>query len=181
MTDIATPTGLLIAGEWQSGPDRFEVHDPSDYSVLAEVADASVADGLDAVTAAHDAFAEWSVTPPRQRAEVLRKAFEIMTAEADTCARLIALENGKAWRDAMGETIYAAEFFRWFSEEAARIEGGFRYAPARDKTIITDHRPMGVAYMITPWNFPAAMATRKSPRPWPPVARASSSHPARPR
>ena len=161
MTDIATPTGLLIAGEWQSGPDRFEVHDPSDYSVLAEVADASVADGLDAVTAAHDAFAEWSVTPPRQRAEVLRKAFEIMTAEADTCARLIALENGKAWRDAMGETIYAAEFFRWFSEEAARIEGGFRYAPARDKTIITDHRPMGVAYMITPWNFPAAMATRK--------------------
>jgi succinate-semialdehyde dehydrogenase/glutarate-semialdehyde dehydrogenase len=101
------------------------------------------------------------VTPARQRAEVLRRAFEIMTAEAETCARLIALENGKAWRDAMGETIYAAEFFRWFSEEAARIEGGFRYAPARDKTIITDHRPMGVAYMITPWNFPAAMATRK--------------------
>ncbi len=161
MTDIATPTDLLIAGEWQTGTDRFEVHDPSDYSVLAEVADASVTDGLDAVTAAHDAFAQWSVTPPRQRAEVLRKAFEIMTAEAETCARLIALENGKAWRDAMGETIYAAEFFRWFSEEAARIEGGFRYAPARDKTIITDHRPMGVAYMITPWNFPAAMATRK--------------------
>jgi succinate-semialdehyde dehydrogenase/glutarate-semialdehyde dehydrogenase len=95
------------------------------------------------------------------RAEVLRKAFEIMTAEVETCARLISLENGKAWRDALGEATYAAEFFRWFSEEASRIEGGFRYSPARDKTIITDHRPMGVAFMITPWNFPAAMATRK--------------------
>ncbi len=161
MTDIATPTGLLIAGQWREGDERFEVHDPSDYSTLAQVADASVADGLDAVAAAHDAFGSWSQTAPRQRAEILRRAFEIMTAEAETCARLIALENGKAWRDAMGETVYAAEFFRWFSEEAARIEGGFRYAPARDKTIITDHRPMGVAYMITPWNFPAAMATRK--------------------
>jgi succinate-semialdehyde dehydrogenase/glutarate-semialdehyde dehydrogenase len=84
-----------------------------------------------------------------------------MTAEVETCARLISLENGKAWRDAMGEATYAAEFFRWFSEEASRVEGGFRYAPGRDKTIVTDHRPMGVAYMITPWNFPAAMATRK--------------------
>jgi succinate-semialdehyde dehydrogenase/glutarate-semialdehyde dehydrogenase len=84
-----------------------------------------------------------------------------MVAEIDDCARLIALENGKAWRDAMGEALYAAEFFRWFSEEASRVEGGFRYAPNRDKTIITDHRPMGVAYMITPWNFPAAMITRK--------------------
>jgi succinate-semialdehyde dehydrogenase / glutarate-semialdehyde dehydrogenase len=101
------------------------------------------------------------VMPARQRAEVLRRAFEIMTSELETCARIISLENGKAWRDAMGEATYAAEFFRWFSEEASRIEGGFRYAPNRDKTIITDHRPIGVAYMITPWNFPAAMATRK--------------------
>jgi succinate-semialdehyde dehydrogenase/glutarate-semialdehyde dehydrogenase len=84
-----------------------------------------------------------------------------MSAELETCARLISLENGKAWRDAMGEATYAAEFFRWFSEEASRIEGGFRYAPARDKTIITDHRPIGVAYCITPWNFPLAMGTRK--------------------
>jgi succinate-semialdehyde dehydrogenase/glutarate-semialdehyde dehydrogenase len=137
------------------------VFDPATLDVLAEIGDASVSDGLDAVTAAHDAFQTWSVTPARVRAEILRRAFEIMTAEAETCARLIALENGKAWRDAVGETTYAAEFFRWFSEEAARIEGGFRYSPARDKTIITDHRPMGVAYMITPWNFPAAMATRK--------------------
>jgi len=158
---VSSPTGLFIAGEWRGGDARFAVKDPSNYAVLAEVADATVADGLDAVAAASDAFATWSVSAPRQRAEVLRKAFEIMTAEAEDCARLIALENGKAWRDAMGETIYAAEFFRWFSEEAARIEGGFRYAPNRDKTIITDYRPMGVAFMITPWNFPAAMATRK--------------------
>ncbi len=161
MTDIAAPTGLLIAGQWRDSGGRFPVIDPSDFSVLAEVADASVDDALDAVGAAHDAFPTWSQTPARTRAEVLRKAYEIMTAEAETCARLIALENGKAWRDAMGETLYAAEFFRWFSEEASRIEGGFRYSPSRDKTIITDHRPIGVAYLITPWNFPAAMATRK--------------------
>jgi succinate-semialdehyde dehydrogenase/glutarate-semialdehyde dehydrogenase len=92
---------------------------------------------------------------------VLRKAFDIMTSEIEDCARLIALENRKAWRDAMAEATYAAEFFRWFSEEAARISGDFRYAPNRDKTIITDHRPIGPALMITPWNFPAAMATRK--------------------
>lgn len=161
MSQLATPTGLLIGGEWLQTEAKLPVMDPATFTVLAEIGDASVSVGLDAVTAAHDAFQTWSVTPPRVRAEVLRKAFEIMTAELETCARLISLENGKAWRDAMGEATYAAEFFRWFSEEAARIEGGFRYAPARDKTIITDHRPIGVAYMITPWNFPAAMATRK--------------------
>jgi len=84
-----------------------------------------------------------------------------MTAEVETCARIIALENGKAWRDAMAEATYAAEFFRWFSEEACRIQGDFRTAPGGDKTIVVDHRALGVAYMITPWNFPAAMATRK--------------------
>ena len=161
MSAVSAFDGLLIAGEWRQPGDRFDVINPADFSVLAQVADASVDDALDSVTAAHDAFQTWSQSAPRQRAEILRKAFEIMTAEADTCARLISLENGKAWRDAMGETLYAAEFFRWFSEEAARIEGGFRYSPSRDKTIITDHRPMGVAFMITPWNFPAAMATRK--------------------
>ena len=161
MTELAVPTGLFIGGQWLSSPTRFEVHDPSDYGVLAEVVDASVDDALDAVGAAYDAFGDWATTPARQRAEILRRAYDIMTAEAETCARLIALENGKAWRDAMGETIYAAEFFRWFSEEASRIAGDFRYAPARDKTIIVDYQPIGVAYMITPWNFPAAMATRK--------------------
>ena len=155
------PTGLLIGGQWHQTQGRLPVLDPATFTVLAEVGDASVADGLDAVASAYDAFSTWSVTPARQRAEILRRAFEIMTAEIETCARIITLENGKAWRDAMGEAAYAAEFFRWFSEEASRIEGDFRYAPNRDKTIVTDHRPMGVAYMITPWNFPAAMATRK--------------------
>jgi succinate-semialdehyde dehydrogenase/glutarate-semialdehyde dehydrogenase len=161
MTSLTAPTGLLIGGEWQQTEKRLPVMDPATFTVLAEIGDASVEDGLDAVGAAFDAFQTWSVTPARQRAEVLRRAFEIMTAELETCARIISLENGKAWRDALGEATYAAEFFRWFSEEASRIEGDFRYSPSRDKTIITDHRPMGVAYMITPWNFPAAMATRK--------------------
>lgn len=161
MAALTAPTGLLIGGEWLTTDARLPVTDPATASVLAEIGDASVEDGLAAVSAAHDAFQTWGVSPARQRAEVLRRAFEIMTAEIEDCARIIALENGKAWRDAMGEAVYAAEFFRWFSEEASRIEGGFRYAPNRDKTIITDHRPMGVAYMITPWNFPAAMATRK--------------------
>lgn len=159
--DISVPTGLLIGGQWSMTTSTTPVIDPSDLSVITEIANASVEDGLAAVAAAHEAFQTWSVTPPRVRAEVLRRAWEIMTAEIETCARIIAMENGKAWRDAMSEAIYAAEFFRWFSEEASRIEGGFRYSPARDKTIITDHRPIGVAYCITPWNFPAAMATRK--------------------
>ena len=161
MTELATPTGLLIAGEWVSTPQTIKVTDPSDLSTLATIGDASIADGLAAVGAAHDALQTWSAAAPRQRAEVLRRAFEIMTAEVETCARIIALENGKAWRDAMAEATYAAEFFRWFSEEACRIQGDFRTAPGGDKTIVVDHRPLGVAYMVTPWNFPAAMATRK--------------------
>jgi len=156
-----TPTRLLIGGEWVETAAGLNVINPASYGTLATIGDAGVAEGIQAVDAAHEAFQTWSITPARVRAEILRKAFDIMVAEIDDCARLIALENGKAWRDAMGEALYAAEFFRWFSEEASRVEGGFRYAPNRDKTIITDHRPMGVAYMITPWNFPAAMITRK--------------------
>ena len=161
MTAVATPTGLLIAGEWVTTANALPVMDPASLTKLADIGDAGVAEGLAAVEAAHDALGSWGATAPRQRAEVLRRAFEIMTAELDTCARIIALENGKAWRDAMAEASYAAEFFRWFSEEACRIQGDFRTAPAGDKTIVVDHRPLGVAYMITPWNFPAAMATRK--------------------
>ena len=152
---------LFIAGEWMSSGSRFPVFDPATGTVLAEVADGNVDSGRAAVDAAHSAFGPWAATAPRQRAEILRRAFDIMVADAETCARLIVLENGKAWRDAMAETMYAAEFFRWFSEEASRIAGDFRGAPAGDKTIITDHKPIGVAVCITPWNFPAAMATRK--------------------
>jgi succinate-semialdehyde dehydrogenase/glutarate-semialdehyde dehydrogenase len=158
---VATPSGLYIGGEWSSGSETFEVFDPATGMPLATAVDGDAGDARAAVDAAHAAFEGWASTPARQRAEVLRSAFEIMRAEADDCARLITLENGKALADARAEAVYAAEFFRWFSEEAVRVEGGFRDAPAGDKTIITDHRPIGVAYMITPWNFPAAMATRK--------------------
>ncbi len=165
MSVIATttnaPSRLLIGGEWVDTEGSLPVHDPATGEVLAEIADASAGEALEAVGAAHDGFSAWSQTSPRKRAELLRRAFEIMTAEIEDCARLIVLENGKAWADAMGEAVYAAEFFRWFSEEACRVAGDFRHSPSGDKTIVVDHRPMGVAYLITPWNFPAAMATRK--------------------
>ena len=139
----------------------LDVFDPATGQSLAQVGDATLDEALAAVTAADEAFVTWSQTAPRVRAEVLRRAWEIMTAELEDCARLISLENGKAWRDAMAEATYAAEFFRWFSEETVRVPGDFRLAPNGDKTIIVDHRPIGPALLITPWNFPAAMATRK--------------------
>ena len=158
---LTVPSGLLIDGEWLTSDSTLDVFDPASDQFLARVADASPADALDAVAAAHTAFGPWAAAAPRARSEVLRKAFEIMSAELEHCARLIVLENGKSWNDAMGEAAYAAEFFRWFSEEACRVPGDFRMSPSGDKTIVVDHRPMGVAYMITPWNFPAAMAARK--------------------
>lgn len=158
---VEVPTGLFIGGQWIPGERTLDVRDPAADRRLSGVADAGVTDALDAVSAAHAAFGPWASAAPRTRAEILRRAFEIMTAELDECARLIVLENGKSWADARGEAAYAAEFFRWFSEEACRVPGDFRMAPAGDKTIVVDHRPVGVAYLITPWNFPAAMATRK--------------------
>ena len=155
------PVDLLIDGVWTKSSQRFPVSNPADNSVITEVADATVQDAIASVDSSHEAFKTFSQTSPRSRAEILRKAFEIMTSEIDYCAELISLENGKALKDAKAESVYAAEFFRWFSEEASRITGDFRYAPNRDKTIITDHKPIGVAALITPWNFPAAMATRK--------------------
>lgn len=161
MTKISSPTGLLIDGKWITGSNKMDVIDPSSNQVLAQVTDATLAEVDAAIDSASTAFKTWSETAPRVRSEILRKAFEIMSAELEDCARLISLENGKAWRDAMGEAAYAAEFFRWFSEEAVRTPGDFRKSPSGDKTIIVDHRPIGVALMVTPWNFPAAMATRK--------------------
>ena len=161
MSAVNAPSRLLIGGEWVDTDQHLDVHNPATEELLSAIGNASVEDALQAVGAAHDAFGSWAGTSPRERAEVLRRSFEIMTAEIEDCARLIVLENGKAWSDAMGEATYAAEFFRWFSEEACRVAGDFRTAPGGDKTIVVDHRPMGVAYMITPWNFPAAMATRK--------------------
>lgn len=163
--DLTTeiPTELFIGGRWVSAADgaRFDVADPASGSVMCSVADATVDDGLAAVAAAHDALPAWSATPPRVRAETLRRAFERMTERADELADLIVRENGKARADALGEVAYAAEFFRWYSEEAVRILGTVSTSPSGDKRIIVSHRPVGVAVLVTPWNFPAAMATRK--------------------
>jgi succinate-semialdehyde dehydrogenase/glutarate-semialdehyde dehydrogenase len=157
------PTDLYVGGVWRSASDggRFEVVDPATGGVLATVADGTVADGLAAVDAASAAAAGWAATAPRERAEVLRRAFELMTAEAEDLAVLIALENGKALVDARGEVAYAAEFFRWYSEEAVRGAGSVVTAPSGAHRILVLQQPVGVCVLVTPWNFPAAMATRK--------------------
>jgi succinate-semialdehyde dehydrogenase/glutarate-semialdehyde dehydrogenase len=154
-------TELYIDGQWVQGDGTLPVVDPSTGAVIANVATAGVAECMAAVDAAHKALPAWSKTAPRVRAEILRKAFEIMVAESDHLATLISLENGKVFSDAKGEVAYAAEFFRWFSEEAVRTPGDFRLSPAGDKRILVTHQPIGVSLLITPWNFPAAMATRK--------------------
>src|SRR6202020_1224030 len=160
LTGIDVPTGLLIGGEWVKGNSTFPVLDPATEEPLAEVADGTVHDALDAGGAAHGALPAWAATP-RQRAEILRKAFELMTARSEQFARLMSAENGKSLRDARGEAAYAAEFFRWYAEEAGRIEGTVMRAPSGANRIITMHQPIGVSLLITPWNFPAAMAARK--------------------
>src|SRR6202046_5536418 len=161
LTGIDVPTGLLIGGEWSKGSATFPVLDPATEEPIAEVADGTVSDALDAVSAAQDALPAWAATPPRQRAEILRKAFELMTERSEQFARLMSAENGKSLRDARGEAAYAAEFFRWYAEEAVRIEGTLMRAPSGANKILTLHQPIGVSLLITPWNFPAAMATRK--------------------
>lgn len=157
------PTELRIGDAWVSASDgeRLDVTDPASGDVICSVADATVDDGIAAVSAAHDALAGWSATAPRERAEILRRAFESMIEQADDIADLIVRENGKARADALGEVAYAAEFFRWYSEEAVRILGSVSTSPSGDKRILVFHRPVGVAVLVTPWNFPAAMATRK--------------------
>jgi succinate-semialdehyde dehydrogenase/glutarate-semialdehyde dehydrogenase len=161
LTGIDVPTGLLIGGEWAKGSATFPVLDPATEEPLAEVADGTVSDALEAVSAAHAALPAWAATPPRQRSEILRKAFELMTARSEQFARLMSAENGKSLRDARGEAAYAAEFFRWYAEEAVRIEGTVMRAPSGANRIVTLRQPIGVSLLITPWNFPAAMATRK--------------------
>ena len=154
-------TQLYIDGKWVNGVSTMPVTDPSDESVIANVQISSEEQCIEAVDAAHRAFKGWAKTAPRVRGEILRKAFEIMVAEADRLAEIISRENGKVLSDAKGEVLYAAEFFRWFSEEAVRINGEFRTSPSGDKRIIVTKQPIGVSLLITPWNFPAAMATRK--------------------
>lgn len=154
-------TQLYIDGQWVDGSGTLDVIDPSDGSVIAKVATAGDAEIAAALAAADRAAPAWAKTAPRVRGEILRNAFELMTQEADYLAELISKENGKALPDAKGEVAYAAEFFRWFSEEAVRIAGDFRMSPSGDKRILVTHQPVGLSLLITPWNFPAGMATRK--------------------
>jgi succinate-semialdehyde dehydrogenase / glutarate-semialdehyde dehydrogenase len=161
-TGIDAPTQLLIGGEWAAGSAGvIPVIDPATEEAIAEVAGASPQDALAAVTAAQDALPAWAATPPRQRGECLRRAYQLMTDRAEALARLMVVENGKALRDARGEITYAAEFFRWYAEEAVRIEGSLMTAPSGANRIMVSRQPVGVSVLVTPWNFPAAMATRK--------------------
>jgi succinate-semialdehyde dehydrogenase/glutarate-semialdehyde dehydrogenase len=154
---------LYINGAWRDSASGavFDVINPFDESVLSQCASAEVADAQDALTAAANAAPVWRGMTPRQRSVILRKAFDLMTARLPEFAELITLENGKAKTDAMGEATYAAEFFRWFSEEAVRADGNLTMAPASGARILVHQKPAGIAYLITPWNYPAAMGTRK--------------------
>ncbi len=154
---------LYIGGTWRAGGsgERFAVRNPATGAVLAEFARATEADCLAAVDAAEAARADWAGRPPRERSEILRATFELLRSESEQLAELIVAENGKAFADAAAEAAYATEFFRWFSEEAVRVGGDFRLSPAADKRIVVTRHPIGVSVLITPWNFPAAMATRK--------------------
>lgn len=157
------PTDLYIGGEWRPASDgsRFDVINPADESVLASVASATTEDAISALDAADEAFADWAARKPRERGEILRKAFELFSARLEDFAELITLENGKARGDAMGEAAYSAEFFRWYAEEAVRAEGTLQTAPASGARILVQQKPAGLSVLVTPWNYPAAMGTRK--------------------
>ncbi|PZU08777.1 NAD-dependent succinate-semialdehyde dehydrogenase [Sphingomonas sp.] len=160
---FAIPTGLLIGDSWiePAGGKRIDILDPSTGGTLTSVADGGVADGIAAIDAASAAAAGWAATPPRKRAEILLACYRAMMDEQEWLAQLISLENGKAISDARGEVAYAAEFFRWYAEEAVRINGEFALSPSGANRILVQYQPIGIALLITPWNFPAAMATRK--------------------
>ena len=157
------PTDLWIGGKWRKSSDnqRFDVIDPATERTIASVASASIEDAKAAVNAASDAFEGWAARKPRERAEILRKAFDLIVRDAERFAKLITIENGKALSDSRGEVLYSAEFFRWYAEEAVRNLGQMSRAPASGARILVQHKPAGVAVLVTPWNFPAAMATRK--------------------
>src|SRR5436305_2173449 len=157
------PTELYIGGKWRPATDkgRFDVIDPATEAKIASVASAGTEDAKAAVDAASDAFPGWAARKPRERGEILRKAFELILQQSERFARLMTLENGKALSDSRAEVAYAAEFFRWYAEEAVRNIGEVSRAPTSGARILVQHKPAGIAVLVTPWNFPAAMATRK--------------------
>ena len=159
----SVPKDLLVGGQWRpaSKGATFAVHDPSTGNTLCEVADASPDDGLDALAAASEAQPDWAAHPPRERAEILRRAYQALIDRQDDLALLMTLEMGKPVAESRTEIAYAAEFLRWFSEEACRIEGSYKMAPAGGSRILTIRQPVGPCLLITPWNFPMAMGTRK--------------------
>src|SRR5204863_4854439 len=159
----SVPTQLYIGGEWRdaSGGDRLEVEDPSTGEAIASVADATPDDAKAALDACVEVQAEWAAHPPRERGEILRRSWELITERADDLALVMTLEMGKPLAESKAEIAYASEFFRWFAEEAVRIEGRFATAPNGAGRLITMRQPVGPCYMITPWNFPMAMGTRK--------------------
>ena len=161
--EIEVPTRLYVGGAFREASDgsRFEVQDPATEAVLASVCSATVADAHEAVQAAASVQPAWAALAPRTRAEILRRAFELVMAQQEPLAQLITRENGKALADSRAELAYAAEFFRWYAEEAVRNIGQVSRAPASGARILVHHKPAGVAVLITPWNFPAAMGTRK--------------------
>ena len=154
---------LYIAGAWREaeGGRRFDVRDPADDSVITDVADGTTDDAMDALDAAVTAQHDWARTAPRERGEILRRAFELLTQRADHFAELISLEMGKTIAEAKGEVGYGGEFLRWFSEEAVRIHGRWMQAPAGGSRMLTIRKPVGPCLFVTPWNFPIAMGTRK--------------------
>ncbi|HEY1119876.1 MAG TPA: aldehyde dehydrogenase family protein, partial [Acidimicrobiales bacterium] len=154
---------LYVGGEWRPGSEggRIEVLDPADGSVLTDVADGTLDDARAALDAAVAAQAGWAATAPRERGEILRRAFELVTEHADDLALVMSLEMGKPIAEAKGEVTYGAEFLRWFSEEAVRIHGRWMQNPAGGTRLLTVRKPVGPCLFITPWNFPLAMGTRK--------------------
>jgi succinate-semialdehyde dehydrogenase/glutarate-semialdehyde dehydrogenase len=152
---------IFVAGSWSEPTGTFDVEDPATGTVIAQVGNGTPADARAAVTAAQDALPGWRALAPRERSEILRRAYELILLDIDRLASLIMAENGKTEQDARGEVAYAAEFFRWFAEESVRSSGRYGESPAGGARVVVTHRSVGVAALVTPWNFPAAMLTRK--------------------
>ncbi|MGO2747508.1 NAD-dependent succinate-semialdehyde dehydrogenase [Microbacterium sp.] len=157
------PTGLFIGGEWidAEGGRTFDVRDPATNAVLASIADATASDGIRALDAAVAAQEMWAATAPRERSEILRRAFDLVQQHKEDLALLMTLEMGKPLAESRGEVVYGGEFLRWFSEEAVRISGRYGINPEGTGHMVVSQRPVGPSFFITPWNFPFAMATRK--------------------
>lgn len=157
------PTQLFINGQWVDGhaDQQIQVEDPATGKPLASIANANAQDALAALTAADNVQAKWARTAPRERAEILRRTFDLVRTRSEEFATLISLEMGKPLAEARGEVAYGNEFLRWFSEEAVRITGRYNTNPEGTGKILISQRPVGPAFAITPWNFPLAMATRK--------------------